>query len=406
MKTENQFFDEFAEAEWEFTYGHLENMDYNVLQVGLTAIFYISDGWRPEKRKAMTQAIERYIEEFGNKLKWGFIDNVNKPEPFNVADKDGRMQRLSDLEDGAADTLWSSEHYKKYVGNYQVDLFSPAGWFEHIHKPLSYTRFFLPISELKNNGRERFERLIIDFCQLLKPMHGIAGLGTQQLYDDNPYQYLECEIAQQFSGIDITTPLSGKGLRNGIRSVNWYTILSDDWINKAGGQQYLQQQFANSDIILVPYQGGTLIRAGAWPELGWTEKEPLPENYVRVNQVLRSVRTPSFGSFHLGSNAGEIRLNDTLTEKWQKRFDVALSPERAEKGVKQVRITARSGEICPYSGRWVTSEGGHQQFIHQTAGSIMPEATQYQGNIYAADVFIPAIWNLLERDDGGSTMTE
>ena len=76
-------------------------------------------------------------------------------------------------------------------------------------------------------------------------MHGLAGLGTQQLYDDNPYQYLECEIAQNFTGIDITTPLTSKGLREGIRSVNWYTILSDEWVEKVGGS------FSNSSLQTV-----------------------------------------------------------------------------------------------------------------------------------------------------------
>lgn len=129
----------------------------------------------------------------------------------------------------------------------------------------------------------------------------------------------------------------------------------------------------------------------------------MPELYVRVNEVLKSVRTPSFGSFHLGSNAGEIRLNETLTAEWQKRFDVespdaqptalALSPER---------ITAKSGDICPHSGRWLTLAGGHQEFVDILAGVVMPEATKYQSNIYAPEIRIPATWNLLSRDDGES----
>ncbi|EOZ7469405.1 type VI immunity family protein [Enterobacter hormaechei] len=403
MYTEKQFFKAFDEASWEFTYGHLDNMDYNVLQVGLTATLYINEGWRPENREAMANAIERYVDEFGNKLKWGFLGDVNKPEPFVLANNFSRKQRLSDLEDDTADVQWGSEYYKDYVSDYQINIYSPAGWFEHIHRRISCITFFLPVSELKKNGREHFETLVLDFCQLIQPMHGLAGLGTQQLYDDNPYQYLECEIAQNFTGIDITRLLTDKGLRNGIRSVNWYTILSNEWVEKAGGLAYLEQQFTDSDIKVLPYSGGVAIRAGEWPELGWVEKDPMPELYVRVNEVLKSVRTPLFGSFHLGSNAGEIRLNETLTAEWQKRFDVespdaqpialALSPER---------ITAKSGDICPHSGRWVTLAGGHQEFVDILAGVVMPEATKYQSNIYAPEIRIPATWNLLSRDDGES----
>lgn len=407
MDTEKEFFEEFDEASWEFTYGHLDNMDYNVLQVGLTAVLYINEGWRPEKREAMANAIERYVDEFGDKLTWGFLGDVNKPEPFILPDILCRKKRLSALEDDTADIQWGSEYYKDYVSDYQIRVYSPAGWYEHVHRRISYISFFLPVSELKNNGRERFERLILDFCELLQPMHGLAGLGTQQLYDDNPYQYLECEIAQGFTGIDITTSLTDKGLRKGIRSVNWYTVLSDEWLKKAGGVAKLERQFADSNIEVLPYSGGVAIRAGDWPALGWTEREAKPELYVRVNEVLKFIRTPSFGSFHLGSNAGEIRLNETLTEKWLKRFDVDLPvTQPIAQPLSPKRISAKSGDICPCSGHWVTLAGGHQEFIDIQAGAVMPEATKYQANIYAPEVRIPAVWNLLSRDDGESVFTD
>ncbi|WP_336285620.1 type VI immunity family protein [Citrobacter arsenatis] len=407
MDTEKQFFDKFDEASWEFTYGHLDNMNYNVLQVGLTAVFYISEGWHSEKRVAMANAIERYIDEFGDKLEWGFLGDVNSRESFRFLDNELRKKRLMLLEDDSVETQWNSGPGIEYVSDYQIKLYSSAGWYEYIHGRISYMRFFLPVSELKNNGRERFEKLILDFSQLLQPMHGLAGLGTQQLYNDNPYQYLECEIAQNFSGIDITASLSDKGLRKGIRSVNWYTILSNEWVEKVGGLAYLEQQFADSDIKVLPYSGGVVIRAGEWPALGWVEKEAKPELYVRVNQVLKSVRTPSFGSFHLGSNAGEIRLNEALTAEWQKRFDVeSLGVQPIDMALSPERISAKSGDICPHSGRWVTLAGGHQEFINIQAGAVMPEATKYQSNMYAPEIRIPATWNLLNRDDGESVFTD
>lgn len=66
------------------------------------------------------------------------------------------------------------------------------------------------------------------------------------------------------------------------------------------------------------------------------------------------------------------------------------------------RITCASGERCPHSGHWATLAGGHQQFIDIQAGQLMPEATKYQSDIYAPEIRIPAVWNLLNREDGGS----
>lgn len=66
------------------------------------------------------------------------------------------------------------------------------------------------------------------------------------------------------------------------------------------------------------------------------------------------------------------------------------------------RITCKSGEICPHSGRWATITGEHQQFIEVEKGQVMPEATKYKSDIYAPDNKIRAIWSLLSRDDKGS----
>ncbi|MGY3069051.1 hypothetical protein ACVWYR_004409 [Pantoea agglomerans] len=66
------------------------------------------------------------------------------------------------------------------------------------------------------------------------------------------------------------------------------------------------------------------------------------------------------------------------------------------------RITCSSGESCPHSGRWATITGKHQQFIDVQVGTLMPEATKYQRDMYAPEIRIPAEWSLISRDDGGS----
>ncbi|CNH51225.1 Imm72 family immunity protein [Yersinia mollaretii] len=66
------------------------------------------------------------------------------------------------------------------------------------------------------------------------------------------------------------------------------------------------------------------------------------------------------------------------------------------------RITCESGDHCPYTGRWATLAGGQQQFAHINVGGLMPEATQYQSDIFVPVKLIPATWSLLHRDDEGS----
>ena len=68
------FFAEFEQARWEFTYGAPDNEALNALQVGLVAYFYIDQGYLPEKRQAMAEAFALYDQEFGAKLKWGYYN--------------------------------------------------------------------------------------------------------------------------------------------------------------------------------------------------------------------------------------------------------------------------------------------------------------------------------------------
>ena len=389
------FFDRFDEASWEFTYGDECNPELNVLQVGLVGIFHIDEAWRPEKRRAIAEAIERYIQDYGDRLQSGYLVNVNKPEPFIKNDGNGRIQRFLELEDDDADTRWCSSHSLDYVSDYQIGAGLPAGWFEHVHRSVSYVRFYLPVTELKEDGgKERFERLVLDFCALLKPMHGLAGLGIQQLYEEHKFQHLEYEIGQMFNGIDVTTNSTNRGLRNGFSSINWYTFLADEWVEKLGGKRALANHFDNTEIKLLPYEGGLAIRAGEWPELGWVEREPYPDLYVKVNQVLKPVRTPEMGSFGNGSIAGEIRFNKTSTTQWLARFDNApqVKADQRPGAVEYRPVTAKTGESCPHTGDWGTTRFPPEYAVVEQ-GAPMPPRSDGR----------PTDWTLRKRADGGPT---
>jgi len=87
------------------------------------------------------------------------------------------------------------------------------------------------------------------------------------------------------------------------------------------------------------------------------------------------------------------------------RYGDGIIPDESEYFLDDApgpRITCGSGRPCPHSGRWATFAGGHQQFAGIQAGSLMPQATQYQSDIAAPEIRLPAVWSLLTRDDGGS----
>ncbi|MDF1895380.1 type VI immunity family protein [Rahnella contaminans] len=390
------FFEEFDEASWEFTYGHETNDQYNVLQVGLVAIFHLDKAWEHEKRVAIADAFELYINEFGKKLVCGYIGDVNSQKKFFIDDRLPRKERILSLEDGALEACWRSNEDMDYVSDYQVEVYSPAGWYEHVHHRVSYFRIYLPVTELKGEGKDKFEKLIADFCRILKPMHRLAGLGIQQIYEHEKFQHHEYEISKMFNGIDMTNPYTDKEYRKGIKSINWHTIICNELADKVGGDNF-SDLLKEKQFKIIDYKHGLIIRAGETPELGWNKKAPYPPLYVKINNILKPIRAPKLDSFGFGSNAGEIRFDDKSTANWLKRFDIELpgiqpAPVQ-ELNTDPKRINAFSGEISPHTGRWGTFIDGSLRYVHLKQGQKLPDYEDKEGKLRRT------IWSLLERDD-------
>ncbi|TKI01544.1 Imm72 family immunity protein, partial [Martelella alba] len=125
-------------------------------------------------------------------------------------------------------------------------------------------------------------------------------------------------------------------------------------------------------------------------------KAPL-QDYYNVLMESETKRILSDDDIHYRSVHWRLVWEDT-------RYCDGIIPDESEYFLDDApgkRITCRSGERCPHSGHWVTSAGGHQQFIDIQTGAVMPEATRYQRDRHAPEIRLPAIWSLLNRDDNG-----
>jgi len=390
------FFEKFKQAEYEFTYGAEEDAEHhNALQVGLVAWFYLDKGYTQENRARIAEAYQLYHNEFGHKLKWGYANDPYKDKNYSDISSKEFKKIIADSFGDDFNFVWSSEKGFRYVGSYSIESHSPAGWFEMIHKPVSYFGFYLPIEELKN--KQYIDVLLLRFCTILHPMHGILGLGIQQCQEKERYQHLEYDIGQEFLGLDITNSRTNKHSRTGIRSINWQTFFNTAWLEKLGGMAYLRSALSDPDITITPYEGGVIIQAGPWPELGWVNDNPYPPLYLKVNKVLKPIRAPEIGSLGYGSIAGEIRFDNNSTARWLARFDVELPPVTTTPAAPDpVRITCWTDELAPYAGQWAAIVNGVTDYIQTREGQKMPPFTDKHGNQHRAR------WSLLKRDDNGS----
>ena len=148
------FFEQFEQARWEFTYGAPDNENLNALQVGLVAYFYIDQGYLPEKRQAMAEAFALYHQEFGDKLKWGYYNDPNYPKHYHKLSLKEHQAKITEEGSDQMDFFWSSEEGFLCASDYRIAADSSAAWFEYIHHTTSYISFYLPISVLQEKGQE------------------------------------------------------------------------------------------------------------------------------------------------------------------------------------------------------------------------------------------------------------
>lgn len=282
-------------------------------------------------------------------MKWGYIDEPNKDLDYSsISPKEFKRTIINSFGDDFY-FHWYSDKGFRYASNYYVSAGSSAGWYESIHKPVSYFCFYLPVSEIR--GVARMEKITSLFCEILQPIHGLMGLGMQQCQERERYQHLEYEIGSSFLGVDIPCSYISKCLRTGMRSVNWYTLFNNEWMENLGGMSYLCGALSDPAIKINPYKGSVIIQAGEYPELGWVNDNPYPELYVKVNKVLKLIRAPKIGSLGYGSIAGEIRFDKNSTAKWLSRFDVDLPSLATVPAAKDpVRITCWTDDIAPHAG--------------------------------------------------------
>lgn len=369
------FFTEFDAERWYFTFMDEDDNTLPVQQVGVVAIFHMMDAYLPARRKGIAEAFSLYHELYGDKLKGGYREDKRMiVRPFSKMGFEAYRDYIVDTSPmDVVEFDCMSRLSLGHVSDYMFGVYSPAGWFEKIHKTYTTVRIYLPVEELAGEGKKQFETFLLRCCALLRPLHGAAGLGIQECHDWEDYQTIEYETAWAYRGVDLCPPTGNERWREGYSNLNWYTFLAHHWIATLGMPEELQAKLNDERIALLPYEWGTAIRAGDWPVLGKAQTDPRPELYVKVNNAIRSLRVQDIGSLHYGSIAGEVRFNPLTSNLWLRRFDTPQEIRKVIDASGKVKASDRyfmrmpSGTPCPWPGVWICEEApsqGRQTFMH------------------------------------------
>lgn len=163
---------------------------------------------------------------------------------------------------------------------------------------LSVLHLAIPAMLAKQDPDDLIKRLT-NWCQHMQPLHGSAGLapiyeiGMQESYPNETWPLLS-----RFTGLDYMNGfvLAARNV-NQIRGVNWLTFLGTTMLDEIGGTDRLAERLktatgefdgtATDDPVVHPYDGGVVIRAGQYPQLGDRNISGVPISYQIVNAALR-----------------------------------------------------------------------------------------------------------------------
>src|SRR5690554_1746950 len=301
------------------------------VRLGLMCSLYIRDAHDPDVRLRLAQCADQYQVLFGEHLKlYKKPDGTSRPKPYPkrcinlseyVAKNDSPDKDYSAIFYGDEDYHVAAAHgLRSFVSS---DTPSP------IRDKPAYFSAVMPFSWLKDKGGEQaFQKLVHEWCQILRPFHGYAGIGAIQSMDmmeKKRTSYLVYPLARRFPGLEVDDPgvisnrmwNRGQGLK--IKGVNWLTALDNQCLEELDGREEVLSQL-DSTFVIYEYDGGVLIQAGLTPQLGDLNTQHVPHSYRILSNIVKPLRM----TFPDGHSLIQPRLeasNTEITNEWLARFD-------------------------------------------------------------------------------------
>jgi hypothetical protein len=284
--------------------------------VGLWAAFYFHDGHTRQVRERIVQVWESYRDAVGDVLVWGGdpkSGRAKKVQGSPILDVRSWMPRLSSQDD--FEPAFHGGASKDEASSYQFSALAQTS----LAGDLSAVCFAVPLSWAAPRPQGAYLSLVTQAASMLHAVHGYAGLGIALSLlehgkgDDMSYAV---PLAKRFRGLELDFPgLQTDFLREGIKGINWLTVLADAWVAKLGGLEALRAALGAENPVH-EYPGGVVIQAGPHPLLGDLNRaEPMP-NYEKVAAVLKPIRVSDMDAL-----APWHGLDRTQTADWLARFD-------------------------------------------------------------------------------------
>ena len=301
------------------------------VRLGLVCSLYVRDPYAPDVRARLAQCGDQYQQLFGEHLKsYQKIDGTGNPIPYPAegVNLTKYVQEKDSLDKSFAPVFYGDADYH-VASKYGLDIFACSTRPSPIQGKPAHFSAVIPFSWLKDkDGEQAFQKLVHEWCQILKPFHGYAGIGAIQSMDMTEKKrtsYLAYPLARRFPGLEVDDPgvvsnrmwNRGQGLK--IKGVNWLTALDNQCLEELGGRDKVLSQLDNT-FVIYDYDGGVLIQAGLTPQLGDVNTQHVPHSYRMLSNIVKPLRM-TFPNGHSLMQPRTEASNTEVTNAWLARFD-------------------------------------------------------------------------------------
>ncbi|MCB2263803.1 MAG: DUF3396 domain-containing protein [Candidatus Thiosymbion ectosymbiont of Robbea hypermnestra] len=258
--------------------------------VAMLGTFYVPHGHDPAARRAMAELIDAYYAATAPHLRWAFSedDGLQDLRKRPLPPCRDRIARLS-ADETFELSLSGAEDFE------DASPFSLSCLMSYQQPPpdMGYLSLSFPLGFLEQQASGWFFQWIEYACERLTPLHGYAGLGLVQSMDVGEAQVVQPYIypfAERFPGLEVDDPDTHIDyLEDGIKGVNWLTIVNDSLLGRIGGRDAVRARCSDR-ISVHDTASGLILQAGPAPQLGDRETGFIPERYREVYRVLESLQ--------------------------------------------------------------------------------------------------------------------
>lgn len=341
----------------DFTYMDSET-DSVVVGVGFVFTAYFWNGHKHDVRLAVEKCFKEFTQVFDNPFKWGFDNDAGK---FKDVEKIPAMNdyiKSMDGDDTLSYFLSSAENHES-VGEYTFSCLTEREWMSN---NLSVLKFSVPRDVVYDESKfECLKGLIHGFIKHLNPYHASAGFSVVSTYEETIWDGGKYDLATRYNTL-MVEDFASDSIKSafGIKSVNWINFVSKKLAACIDGPLNIPAYFSKGGFKAQEVDGGFLIQTTEFPQISHIG-ESVPDEYLKMNALLRPLRIGNFGSMGSMSINGEIRFDEFTTDLWIRRLDGAdIWPPSLKDGVSSELPLSlsksskylKSGEVCQIQARF------------------------------------------------------